>query len=77
MGDVKQNIPIGKTCTSAERRIGEFSRELPKAKNQYGKCSPHDGESKTSILKEAGITHPERYEAIAGVFSGYVCACGW
>ena len=51
----------------AERRIGEFSRELPKAKNQYGKCSSHDGETKTSILSEAGITHPERYEAIASL----------
>ena len=51
----------------AERRIGEFSRELPKAKNQYEKCFPHDGESKTSILEEAGISHPERYEAIASL----------
>lgn len=51
----------------AERRIGEFARELPKAKNQYEKCPPQDGESKTAILQEAGITHCERYEAIASL----------
>ena len=51
----------------AERRIGEFSRDLPKNYGRYQQTS-HDGESdKTSILKEAGITHCERYEAIASL----------
>lgn len=68
----------------AERRIGEFSRELPKAtagKPFHKSYSPHDGEnkeSKVSILKEAGITHCERYEAIASlpdeVFERYIQA---
>lgn len=38
--------------------------------NQYTRNAvPHHGEgqSKTSILKDAGITHPERYEAIASL----------
>ena len=53
----------------AERRIGEFSRELPKNERARTDLSaPHDGEqTKTSILQEAGITHPERYEAIASL----------
>ncbi|MCR4321313.1 MAG: hypothetical protein NUV74_13375 [Candidatus Brocadiaceae bacterium] len=59
------------TKPRAERRIGEFSRELPKNQGgltKYG--STHDGgnrTAKTSILKEAGIRHPERYEAIASL----------
>lgn len=53
----------------AERWIGEFSRELPKTQgNRSDLTSPHDGEKfKTEILKEAGISHPERYEAIASL----------
>lgn len=54
----------------AERRIGEFSKELPKAQTIGLKnvSLSHDGETtKTSILKEAGITHCERYEAIASL----------
>lgn len=55
----------------AERRIGEFSREIPKnerartdlSATQYGEQIT----TKTSILKEAGINHPERYEAIASL----------
>ena len=35
---------------------------------QYSKAVPHDGEPfKTDILKEAGIKHHERYEAIASL----------
>lgn len=56
----------------AERRIGEFSRELPKGENynrgnQYKMATPHDGEqpSKTSILKDADITHPDTVRLIA------------
>ncbi|WP_295100684.1 hypothetical protein [uncultured Candidatus Kuenenia sp.] len=54
----------------AERRIGEFSKELPKneyheGSNQHKKVvASHDVEppkTKTSILKEAGITHLERF----------------
>lgn len=49
----------------AERRIGEFSKKLPKAQGKYQQTS-HDGESdKTKVLKDAGIKHHERYEAIA------------
>ena len=52
----------------AERRIGEFSRELPKSEGgRPTKNSPHHGESKTSILADAGIIHHERYEAIASL----------
>ena len=53
----------------AERRIGEFSRELPKEQGDYKKDFSHDGENpkttKLSILKDAGINHHLRYEAIA------------
>jgi len=50
----------------AERRIGEFSKELPEAKaNQYKVATSHNG--KLQILKEAGIQHYERYEAIASL----------
>ena len=54
----------------AERRIGEFSRELPKEQGgitRFG--STHDGENQTKlyILKDAGINHHERYEIIANI----------
>lgn len=50
----------------AERRIGEFSRELPKEQTlglkKGNSPSPHrGGTGKTTILKEAGISHPERF----------------
>lgn len=53
----------------AERKIGEFSKELPTNKGaRTDLTSPHDGEKlKMDILKNAGITHPERYEAIASL----------
>jgi len=53
----------------AERRIGEFSRELPKNEGaRTDLTSPHDGEGlKLGILKDAGITHHERYETIANI----------
>ena len=55
----------------AGRRIGEFSRDLPKNERARTDLSaPHDGEqiiTKTNILQEAGISHPERYEAIASL----------
>ena len=51
----------------AERRIGEFSRELPKKQGKYQQTA-HDGKSdKTTILEDAGIKHHERYETIAGI----------
>ena len=49
----------------AERRIGEFSRELPKEQTSGLKIgnspSPHDGKTgtKTSILKDAGMSSRE------------------
>ena len=46
----------------AEKRIGEFSKELPRD-NKWS--TSHDG--KLSILKEVGISHHERYEAIASL----------
>ncbi len=49
----------------AERRIGEFSKELPTKEHRLGQA-PHDGEpAKMIILKDAGIKHHERYEAMA------------
>ncbi|MFA6972990.1 MAG: DNA methyltransferase [Gallionella sp.] len=49
-----------------ERRIGEFSKELPKENaNQYKSANSHDG--KKQLLKDAGIQHYERYEAIANL----------
>lgn len=52
-----------------ERRIGEFSKQLPqnKLKGLKNATSPHDGETKTSILKQAGIKHHERYESISNL----------
>jgi hypothetical protein len=49
---------------------GELSRELPKEQGgitRFG--STHDGENQTKlyILKDAGITHHERYETIANI----------
>lgn len=47
--------------------IGEFSKELPKEQGKYQQIS-HDGEfDKLSILKQAGIDHHLRYEAIANL----------
>ena len=45
-----------------ERRIGEFSKDLPKI-NKWS--NSHDG--KLTILKDAGIDHYLRYEAIANL----------
>lgn len=50
-----------------ERRIGEFSKELPRTEKKLGLAS-HRGElKKTDILKAAGIKHHERYESIANL----------
>ncbi|PIR05506.1 hypothetical protein COV56_02710 [Candidatus Kuenenbacteria bacterium CG11_big_fil_rev_8_21_14_0_20_37_9] len=50
----------------AERRIGELSRELPiKQGNRSDLTSSHDG--KKLSLKQLGIQHHERYEAIASL----------
>jgi hypothetical protein len=50
----------------AERRIGEFSKELPKEQGKRTDLtSSHDG--KKLILSDAGIRHHERYEAIADI----------
>lgn len=65
--DVQNNIAEIKI--RAERKIGEFSRELPK--EQGFAHSPHDEENgtKTYILKSAGIEPKTayRYEAIAAI----------
>ncbi len=51
----------------ADRRIGEFSKKLPVARGK-SKMTSHGGESfKTDTLKEAGIKHHERYEALADI----------
>ena len=50
-----------------ERRIGGFSRELPKSQGKYQQTSYAGEFDKTSLLSEAGISHPERYEAIASL----------
>lgn len=50
-----------------ERKIGEFSKELPTQKGtRTDLTSTHNG-NKLNILKEAGIKHHERYEAIASL----------
>jgi hypothetical protein len=49
----------------AERRIGEFSKELTINRGDEKFRSHHD--DKTDILKQAGITNHARYEAIAGL----------
>lgn len=49
----------------AERKIGEFSKELPVAQGNARFNTSHDGKNK--ILKDAGIEHYERYEAIASL----------
>ena len=52
-----------------ERKIGEFSKELPvQSAFNADKTTHHDRKSfKTSILKDAGVQHYERYEAIANL----------
>jgi hypothetical protein len=53
----------------AERKIGEFSRELERKERRLG-FAHHDGEqTKTQTLKQAGIdpSHGNRYEAIAAI----------
>lgn len=54
----------------ADKRIGEISRDLPT--NQFKGLNnvslSHDGgTTKTQILKDAGIKHHERFEAIANL----------
>ena len=57
----------------AERKIGEFSRELEKKNPSTGKASRHRGKmaegSKTRDLKQAGLDpcHDNRYEVIASL----------
>jgi hypothetical protein len=52
-----------------DKKIGEISKALPTSNGKRTDItSPHNGERlKTEILKEAGINHPERYEAIANL----------
>lgn len=66
----------------AERRAGELLRELPTAKNQYDKCSPHDGEgtiqTKGKIIEQSGISKgsADRWQQLADipqdVFDGFI-----
>ncbi len=55
----------------AERRIGEFSRELPKAQGERTDLTSSYDETKlkTSILEEVGISRQtaNRYEKIAAM----------
>jgi hypothetical protein len=52
-----------------ERKIGQFSKELPvNITGRPSKKSSHNGktfDTKTEVLKDAGIAHYKRYEAIA------------
>jgi len=49
-----------------ERKIGEFSKELPREQGKRTDLTlSHDG--KKSILKDIGIKHFERYESIANL----------
>jgi len=76
-GLVMQNN-IAEIKLRCERKIGEFSKELPKDKGgRPEKNSSYDGESyKMDILSNAGINHYERYEAIANLpeeeFENYI-----
>lgn len=51
----------------AERRIGEFSKDLPTAQGKYQQTVHDEQSDKTSILKDAGIKNYQRYEAIANL----------
>ena len=75
---IKESLPVQNKVAEirirAERRVGEFSRELPKSAGGRPINSRHDGESfeektKASVLKAARIdpTHAARYEAIANI----------
>jgi len=64
--EVQNNIAeIKSRC---ERKMGEFSKELPVNIGKFNQhsASSHDG-TKQNILKQAGIKHYERYEAIANL----------
>lgn len=50
----------------AERRIGEFSKELDTAQGTRTDTYVHD-EPKYKILENAGIKNYQRYEAIADI----------
>ena len=52
-----------------ERKMGEFSKQLPqnKLKGLKNRTSSQDGATKKDILKQAGIKHHERYESIASL----------
>ncbi len=49
------------------RRIGEFSKELPRNEHRLNQAHHDDKPTKTSILKKAGIKNPQRYESIANL----------
>lgn len=55
----------------AERRIGEFSSEMPTVRKNQHSAIPHDEErqekGKMDILRDAGIKNHDRYEAIASL----------
>ena len=51
----------------AERRIGEFSKEMPKAQGKYQQTNHDEQSDKTRVLTDAGIKNYQRYEAIADI----------
>lgn len=51
----------------AERRIGEFSKELPKGQGKYQQTNHDDKFDKANLLNNAGIKNYQRYEAIADI----------
>ena len=54
---------IADAVLDAEVRIGELTRKMSKATNQY--ALPNGGKSKTEQLSEIGLKHPERFESLA------------
>ena len=65
MKQAGESLELQNNCAEikirAERRIGEFSKELPKGAGRPEKNSTHDGKNYSSdILRDAGIKHHER-----------------
>lgn len=48
-----------------DRKIGDFSKSLPKQKNQY--CTEPQVQSKSEIIKEAGLNNYRKLETIANL----------
>lgn len=63
---LKEAQEIAEAVLDAEVQIGRLLDEIPKS-NKWESQNPTGGEStpKQQAIKEIGITHPERYQALA------------